>query len=101
MVLRAKESSDQIERETESTEEDDLACVTCGSSEIPDLLLQCASAWCTTLQHVYCVTPKEMPKGDWFCNSCKQGSAIQSKARERVEEAGAKGKRARSSRCDI
>jgi hypothetical protein len=78
MVPRAKESSDEIRTESESNEKDDLECVTCGGLENPDLLLQCASGCCATLQHVYCVTPElyDMPKGDWLCNSCKQKGGV-------------------------
>jgi hypothetical protein len=77
-VLRAKESSDETGTELESNEKDDLECVTCGGLENSDLLLQCVSGWCATLQHVYCGTPElyDMPKGDWLCNSCKQKGGV-------------------------
>ncbi|XRA99578.1 lysine-specific demethylase [Pycnococcus provasolii] len=65
-----------VEMETEEEEavemetEEDIACVICGSADDGDVLLLCDG--CDKAYHKKCAGVRRVPKGDWFCSTCKE-----------------------------
>lgn len=53
---------------------DDTDCIICGTSDDPENTLLCDS--CNKPYHIYCLKPKlkEIPHGEWFCESCILGN---------------------------
>lgn len=68
--------SEAIIEDLVMTEEDDLRCNVCGSSDRGEQLLICGdeegSVGCGTGTHADCCDPplKEIPEDDWFCSKC-------------------------------
>ena len=68
-----EEDEDEEEGEEEEEEEwtpvDNTACMICGLSSDPNLILLCDG--CDKEAHLACVGLSQVPAGDWFCSSCR------------------------------
>ena len=56
------------------SDEDDTACIECGSRRDPACMLLCDGDGCDAAFHTYCLAPplEAVPSNDWFCPRCTE-----------------------------
>mmetsp|Transcript_21555 Transcript_21555/g.42766 ORF Transcript_21555/g.42766 Transcript_21555/m.42766 type:complete len:1153 (-) Transcript_21555:595-4053(-) len=70
MEAEEEESSSSSEEEDDDTDDKESGCIKCGSTDDPEKILLCDG--CNKEHHTYCVNLRSIPKGLWFCPSCKK-----------------------------